>query len=60
MGVRLGCLFVTVLIAPSSLQARRLPVKTYTTADGLCRAALKSWTGTHVFSTLSSNLIQLS
>jgi len=27
---------------------------------GQCRAALKSWTGPHVFSTLSSNLIQWS
>jgi ligand-binding sensor domain-containing protein len=37
MRVRLVRLFVTVLIAPSCVQARRLPVKTYTTADGLAR-----------------------
>ena len=37
MRVRLVRLFVTVLIAPSCFQARRLPVKTYTTADGLPR-----------------------
>jgi len=31
----------------------------YPRAKRICRAALKSRTGTHVFSTLSSNLIQL-
>src|SRR5215472_8047535 len=37
MRVRLVRLFVTVLIAPSCFQARRLPIRTYTTADGLAR-----------------------
>src|SRR6516165_755811 len=37
MRVRLVRLFVTVLIAPSCFHARRLPVKPYTTADGLAR-----------------------
>jgi ligand-binding sensor domain-containing protein/two-component sensor histidine kinase len=37
MGVRLVRLFISLLIAPSSLRAHRLPLKTYTTADGLAR-----------------------
>ena len=46
------------LATPSKIG--ELQIKLYRKAKNECRAALKSRTGAHVFSTLSSNLIQLS